>query len=60
METSASTGRAEGIADGDMVSLKKNLGVNCKSASQVNKGKRKSGICYLHISDHDPEFPDFV
>lgn len=37
METSASTGRAEGIADGDMVSVKENLGVNCKSASQANK-----------------------
>lgn len=51
METSASTGRAEGIADGDIVSLMKKIWVLIARVplTQVNKGKRKSGICYLHM-----------
>lgn len=61
METLAPTGRAGGIADGDMMPVKKNSGMNCKSASQVNKLRGiESRICYPDISGHGPEVSDFV
>lgn len=63
METSASTGRAEGIADGDIVSLMKKSGCElqeCLSLRSIKVRGRAESAIYICISDHDPEVPDFV